>query len=70
MKETDGSGRAGHPGCVLGACLMGSSRAPMAEVDPLHDEAFRAWALWFPALWHFVVFVVGEEKAVEYEAGA
>lgn len=68
------SGRPVPPGCVrvacLWECLMGSSQAPMAEVGPLHDEAFPALALWFPALWHLVVFGVGEGAVGECEAGA
>lgn len=67
-------GRLGHPGCVRVASQyagqMGSSRAPMAEVGPLHDEAFQALALWFPALWHLVVFGIGEGAVGECEAGA
>lgn len=74
MMGNGGSGRPGRPGCVrvacLWACLMGSSQAPMAEVGPLHDESFLALALWFPALWHLVVFGIGEGPVGECEAGA
>lgn len=49
----------------LGEGQTESTQAPMTVQDPQQGEAFPVPALWFPVLWHLVVYVAGEEPAGE-----